>query len=108
MLNSADWASMAADLILVRSDNTVSITLRRGSSTLTAQDVRIARMGQNSATRKDAGGVEQSEQRVVILGAVDMNVKLGDRFTVDGDLYEVDFIRPNRRAAIVAEARVIE
>lgn len=108
MLNSADWASMAADLIAVRSDNTVSITLRRGSSTLTAQDVRIARMGANTAIRKDAGGVEQSEQRVVILGAVDMDIELGDRFTTGGDLYEVDFVRPNRRAAIIAEARVIE
>lgn len=99
---------MSVDFQAIRDHNPVSIVIRRGSSTLTAQTVRLARMGANAATRKDAGGIEQSEQRIVILGAVALDIELGDRFTTDGDLYEVDFIRPNRRAARIAEARIIQ
>jgi hypothetical protein len=36
-------------------------------------------------------------------------VQPGDRFTdPDGNLYEIVFVRPNRRAAVVAEANMIE
>lgn len=108
MMTAADWASMATDLQAIRDHNPVSIVIRRGNNTLNAQTVRFARMGLAASTRRDAGGIEQSEQRIVILGAVDIDIELGDRFTTDGDLYEVDFIRPNRRAARIAEARIIE
>jgi hypothetical protein len=34
-------------------------------------------------------------------------VQVGDRFTVAGVLYEVTTVRPNRRAAVVVEAKAI-
>lgn len=101
-----DWNAAAADLLAVRDDNSVSITIRRGASTLAAQTVRIARAGA-IALRSDIGTMDQSSQRVVVLGAVALDIALGDRFTVSARLYEVDFVRPNRRAATVAEARLI-
>jgi hypothetical protein len=99
LLNEADWAAMAADLQAVRDDNPVSIAVRRGGVTLPAQTVRIARMG-TVHQRQDSGNIEQSEQRVVVMG---------DRFNGgDGELYEVDFVRPNRRAFVLAEARMVQ
>jgi hypothetical protein len=37
-----------------------------------------------------------------------LDVQPQDRFTVDGVLYEVILVRPNRTAATVAEARLVE
>jgi len=46
---------------------------------------------------------------VVVLGGVDLDIATGDRFNDGANrLYEVDFIRPNRSAATMAEARVIQ
>lgn len=101
-----DWDAAAVDLLAIRDDNSVSITIRRGASTLAAQTVRIARAG-TRALQQDAGSIEQSSQPVVVVGAVELNIAKGDRFNAGGLLYEVDFVRPNRRAATMAEARVV-
>lgn len=106
MMSADDWQRMAVDLRRVRDDNAVSIVIRRDSSTLAGQTVRIARAG-TIANRSDSGGLEQSSGRVVVMGEPDLDIALGDRFNVAGDLYEVDFVRPNRRAMTVAEARLV-
>lgn len=99
---------MAADLQSVRDDNPVSIEIRRGTATLPPQTVRLARQGRINR-RVDAGTIEQSEQRVVVLGDLTLDIQKGDRFNDEsGELYEVDFVRPNRRAVIVAEARLVQ
>ena len=105
-MSAGDWQQMAADLQTMRDDNAVSVQIRRSGVTLPAQTVRIARAG-TIAQRSDTGSIEQSGQRVVVLGAPDLDIRLGDKFNAGGDLYEVDFVRPNRRAATVAEARLI-
>lgn len=107
LLNASDIAAMQADLLAVRDDNDVSIVIRRAATTLAAQSVRVARAG-TAAQRTDAGSAEQWTQRVVVLGAVALDIATGDRFNVGGRLYEVEFVRPNRVAATMAEARVIE
>lgn len=106
LMRFGDWVRMAADLLTVRDDNVVSISIRRNSSTLPGQAVRVARAG-TIAQRNDTGGLEQSSGRVVVMGDTALDIAIGDRFNVGGDLYEVDFVRPNRRAATVAEARLI-
>lgn len=105
LLTDADRAAMRADLISVRDDNPVSIVIRRGNTTLAAQTVRIARLA--PARRTDQGNVEQSEQRVVVMGAIALDIAKGDRFNAGGNLYEVDFVRPNQTAMVAAEARLI-
>lgn len=108
LLSNADWSRMAADLHQVRDDNPVSIELRRGAVTLSPQTVRIARQGTTNR-RTDAGTIEQSEQRVMVMGDAVLDIQKGDRFNdASGELYEVDFIRPNRRAVTVAEARILQ
>lgn len=105
LLTDADRAAMRADLQAVRDDNPVSITIRRGNTTLPTQTVRIARLA--PARRTDSGQMEQSEQRVVVMGDTDLDIAKGDRFNAAGNLYEVDFVRPNQTAMVAAEARLI-
>lgn len=103
-----DWTQAAADLAAVRGDNAQSITIRRGATTLTAQSVRIARMGGGGSVRQD-GQARESHGKVVVLFGTSGNVQVGDRFNDSaGVLYEVVFVRPNRRAAVVAEAEAVQ
>jgi hypothetical protein len=107
MMSAADWTAMTADLALVRGDNPVSITLRRGATTVAAQTVRVARM--NSAG--GAAGGNRSEEyrgRVVILGATTLDIQVQDRFTIAAAVYRVTIVRPNRRAGVMAEAEMVE
>lgn len=118
MLSAADWAAMAADLAGVRGDNPVNITIRRGATTLAAQEVRIAGAGgRASGTRvSSAGGAMtvESRARVVVLGGLRLNIRVGDRFSVGETyggtplLYRVALVRPNREAGIIAEAELVE
>jgi hypothetical protein len=107
VLSEADWTQMQADLAAVRGDNEVQVVVRRGEETLDAQAVRIARVGSMSQQR-DSAGAQQTSGRVVLLGATTFDVQPGDRFTVGDVLYRVVFVRPNRRAAVVAEAEAVE
>ena len=102
-----DWAEFGAALMSVRDENKVSITIRRGNTTLAAQSVRIARAGGRGSVAT-GGGIEQANQGVVILGATTLDIQAEDRFTVSGTLYEVTVVRPNRRAATVAEGKVVQ
>ncbi len=103
-----DWTQAAADLAAVRGDNAQSIVIRRGGTTLAAQSVRIARLGGQGIVQQD-GQVRESRGRVVVLFGTNGNVQPGDRFNDGaGMLYEVVIVRPNRRAAVVAEAEVAQ
>lgn len=107
MLSAADWAAMTADLAAVRGDNPVSIVIRRGAATLAAQTVRVARL--NSAGSSAGGNMsEEYRGRVVVMGATTLDIQVQDRFTVAGVLYRVTMVRPNKRAAVMAEAELVE
>lgn len=107
MIGADDLAQMQADLLAVRGDNAESVILRRGSLTVAAQTMRIARMGGQGQNRESATAGEQ-RGRVVILGATTLDIQVDDRLTVDDVLYRVTFVRPNRTAATMAEAEQIE
>ena len=105
MWSSGDWDKLNAALMQVRGDNSASIVIRRSGVDQAAQTVRIARVGGGQGIGAEA---EAAQQSVVVMGDTDFDVEPADRFTHDGGLYEVISIRPNRRAAVVAEARVLE
>jgi hypothetical protein len=98
---------MKADLEDVREDNEVSITIRRGSTTLAAQSVRIANLG-TGAGRRDSAGAQESRGDVVVMGPTTFDVQVDDRFTSGGRLYRVKLVRPNVKAAVMAEAEVVQ
>jgi hypothetical protein len=107
LLDDDDLEQMTNDLAEIVSDRPASVVFRRGSLTLDAQTVRVARLG--SAASKASGQASQETRgRVLISGAVDMNVQVDDRCTIGGVMYQVVFVRPNRDAATMAEAEQVE
>lgn len=107
MLTDADRARMRADLAEVRGDREVSVVIRRGGTTLAPQPVRVARRGAIGATEV-SGGSTAVVAPVAVLGGVDLDIQPKDRFTVDGLLFVVVSVHPNRDVAVMAEARAVE
>jgi len=108
MITAGDLARMQADLAAIRQDNEIQIVIRRGQTTLAMQPVRLARQGGTGQTQTSAGG-QEARARVVVVGGTDFEVQPGDRFNdAAGHLYRVILVRPNRRAAVVAEAELVE
>ena len=107
LMTSEDWAAMNADLMAIRGDNPVSIEIRRGSSTLAAQTVRVAGRKFRADTFDSASG-EQTVGTATLLGDMALDIEVADRFTVGEVLYEVHFIEGNRMAGVRAQLRVIE
>jgi lipopolysaccharide export system protein LptA len=108
MLTDADRARMRADLEEVRDDRAVSVIIRRGKTTLAAQSVRVARAGTGRSTTSSSEGMQAALSMVTVLGDTTLDIAPADRFTVAGMLYEVVSVHPNRDAAVIAEARLVQ
>lgn len=87
---------------------TTALTLRRGATTLGAQQakVRLENARGEPGTTGEAG--EEARGRAVVWGARDMDVAVEDRFTLAGVLYRVTFVRPDRSVATFADCEVAE
>ena len=107
MLTEADLAQMLNDAAEIVDDNDMSITIRRGEGELAAQTVRLAGAGRAS-TRRDSEGGQESRGSVIICGSVTLDIQVDDRFTVDGILYRVTYVRPSRLFGIISEAQAVE
>jgi hypothetical protein len=112
MINSEDVIQMVKDMAAIRGDRSEQIVIRRGAGVglteLAAQTVRIARIVAQGR-EAESPGAAQHEGRAVILGGANLDIAVGDRFTdAGGRLYQVVYIRPNRSAATMAEAIVVE
>lgn len=107
MLTDADRAYMTAGLLAIRDDRPVSIAIRRGNTTLAAQTVRIARGGNVQAGVTDTDGLQAAVGAVVVVGDATLNIQPNDKFTVNGALYEVIAIHPNREHGTQAQARQV-
>jgi hypothetical protein len=103
-----DFAQAATDLAAVVAENATSISIRRGSTTLEAQSVRIARAGNAHGRQLSSGEMRESRGRVVVVGGKDLDIRPDDRFNAGDELYRVVLVRPNRLAAVIAEAEVVE
>ena len=91
----------------IRARNEVSLVIRRGDSSLSAQDMRIEFSGVRAfALQSDAA--RNATQPVFILGEPDMDIQKDDRLTHDGKLIRIVFIQLNRLAATIAEGVVEE
>lgn len=104
----SDWERMAADLAEVRAQNPTTITIRRSGTTLPAQTVRVARLGNAIGRVTDAGALEASMGMMLVSGPSTLDARPGDRFTLAGNLYEVVLVRPNRRAGTQVEAKLVQ
>ncbi|KKM08399.1 hypothetical protein SY88_23710 [Clostridiales bacterium PH28_bin88] len=107
MLTPDDYAQMRDDLAEMIGDNRVEVTLRRGSQTLAAQGARIVRSGPR-AQQARANASSAARAMVIVYGTPEMDIRRGDRFTLEGTLFEVGFVRPSRLVGTVAEAEAVE
>lgn len=90
----------------IRARNEVNLQIRRGDTTLAAQDMRIEYAG-SRGFRLQSDAARQANQAVFILGEPDMDIAIDDRLTYQSVLYQVVFVQPNRLAATIAEAVAI-
>lgn len=102
MITASDLVQMQADLRAIRDDNPIAIQLRRGNVTLEPQIVRITRGRPGRWVAGRASGEARAD--ALIVGEANLDIAIGDRFTVAGAVYEVTFVRPDTRAGIIAEA----
>lgn len=102
-----NWESMRHDLRRIRAENEIELVLRRSGSTLASQPARVEFVN-SRGFRVQSDAAREARQAVIVLGEHDMNIQPEDRFNHDGLLYRVVFIQPNRLAATLAEAVVVE
>lgn len=91
----------------IRARNEVSLVIRRGDETVSAQLMRIEYAGARGF-RLQSDAARAANQAVFILGEPDMDIEPEDRLTYDGKLIKVVFIQLNRLAATIAEGVVEE
>ena len=99
LLNSADIAEIRATMLLIRNNRSHTGPFRRivaGVPTdLPETTIRIERT--TSYDNVDSDGAEERRGDIVGLGAVDLDVQVDDKRIIDGSLYRVRFIHPDRR-----------
>lgn len=106
MLTAADFARQQADMAEIIGDNETSIVIRRGTTTLAAQTVRIERAGRALGRRVQSGQAEETRGNIIVGGEVGLDIQKDDRFTYNEQLYRVTFVRPNTQMGVQAEAEL--
>lgn len=106
MLNDSDFNQMQADLLVMRNDDPVGIIVRRGSLTLPIQTARVVKA--SGARRMQNATAGETRAGMIVLGDPTLDIAIDDRFSLGGTMYRVTFVRPNRAAATMADAEVIE
>jgi hypothetical protein len=96
LMSDDDWDFLDEDFAAIRDDDAVEIVIRRGNTVLPAQTVRITGTG-GQASRDQSEGAAESRDRVLIKGAIDLDIQPKDRFTHVTQLYTV-VSPPDRRA----------
>ncbi len=106
MLTASDWQYMKDQAAKVRSDRSFDIEFRRGETTLEAQEVRIEAVARGSRLQTDAA--REVDTAVVVFGAPELDVQPEDRFTLDGKVYRIVGVAPNRDIDTQAAAVAVE
>ncbi len=107
-MNAAELAQIKADIQAVIDDNPQAIAFKRGATTLAAQTVRVERAGSSAQTPGNEAG-ESGRGKLVILGAVGLNVQKDDTFVDASGMYcKVTLVRINKQVCVQAEAEVME
>lgn len=86
----------------IRARDEVSLVIRRASTTLAAQDMRIVMAGPRGM-RLQSDAARAATQAVFILGEHDMDIQNEDRLTYEDHVIKVVFIQLNRQFGTIAE-----
>jgi hypothetical protein len=106
IMTDEDRAEILAAFEEIIEDRPATITLRRKETELDPQTVRIARTRSSAYFRGE--GSKESRGGIIVCGAPDMDIKLDDRFTLEGSVYRIRFVRPNRDAGTQAETELVQ
>jgi len=100
------WSDATASRLraLVAQSCDQQITLRRGATTLAAQAAALALTLPRDQRDPSSQAAHAS---VRVIGAPELNIQAGDRFTWNGALCEVTLVRPDRAIATVADAKLV-
>lgn len=109
----ADWlddVDRSVDTALLISERPTTITVRRGSSTLAAQTVRIDALSQPRQVEAEGGLVAIAQALVIGYAGhptiTDTDLQVGDRFMADGRSYEIVGPLPGLDNGLHALARI--
>lgn len=108
-LTAADLAAIAADVAALIAEDPRTVVFRRGAppATLPAQTIRLVRSNPNRRVVGQASAEERAAD--LVIGAATLDIQIGDRFNVDGALFRVVDVHPDRRAFTQAGVeRVVE
>lgn len=105
-MDANDWAAIAADFAAIRGDAPVSITIRRGTTVLPPQTVRLTGGGRAMGTRDRSEASASSVDRALIVGPIDLDVQPDDEFTHGGSVYVVTAPIDRRAGQTTVEAEV--
>lgn len=110
MFSASELASMAAEVegsLGAASGLGVSVALIRGGAARAAQDARLVRP--RGAGEVGGGqGTESAQAVMELVGAADMDIRARDRFTLNGQSYEVVAVLPQRQIGTVAQVRSLQ
>jgi len=90
----------------IRTDRSYDISFRRGDVELDPQEMRVEALGRGAKFLSEAA--REARAACCIFGAMDLDVALDDRFTLDNVLYRVVFVSLNRDVDTQAEAVAVE
>lgn len=107
-MDSSLAAAIRAAMQEVVAHNPAQVAIRRGGASLPAQTVRIAPANNAMPHPIDGGGLQAVKRGVVISGAVGLDIQPQDRFTYQGQLYEVDQVLPDRRFVTLAYGKLVQ
>jgi hypothetical protein len=102
-----NWTKARQHLRIVRAENEQNIAIRRGETVLPEQAMRVEMAGGRAANFQSAAARE-ARQAAFVLMEYDADIAKDDRFNWNGLLLRVVFVQPNRLAATIAEAVVVE
>ena len=98
----------ALDITGAGSGLSVSLTLYRGAVALWPQAARLYGRGGATLSGPAGPGTESAQTTVTLVGAVDMDIRARDRFSHNGQAYEVTAVLPQRQVATEAIARLLQ
>jgi lipopolysaccharide export system protein LptA len=107
MLSDYERAQMANNRAALIDDAPASVVIRRESTTLAAQQVRIVRSG-GRASQPSGSGTSAAHHMTLIYGEATLDIQRGDRLTYHDQVYRVTAVRPSKLGGVAAEAEAVE
>lgn len=103
-LTTLDIAIIAADVAAIVDEHGFMAEARRGGVTLAPQKVRAALSGPGG--RKEGLGTQEARAQATIIGATGLDIEVDDVWAINGSVYRVVLVHPDRRAFTQAQAEL--